>query len=308
MQKKYMGIFVLVLAIASIAFIIMYAKKNNSVTEEGKITVSTSFYPLYYLADQIGGNKAVVLNITPAGAEPHDFEPTPGDIARIENSKLLILQGPSLEVWGADVKKNLDLNQTMVVTVGEDLMTQKIVEDGENISDPHTWLSPKLASVMADKILAGFVSVDPMNTAYYEANNAKLKLELNTLDVEYKQGLANCVSRDIVTSHEAFGYLASAYGLNQVAISGVSPEAEPSPKELAEVADFVKKNGVKYIFFESLVSPKLSETIARETGAQTMVLDPIEGITEEDLANGEDYMTVMRSNLHNLKTVLECKV
>jgi zinc transport system substrate-binding protein len=307
MQKKYISILILVLAVVGVVLIVTHAKKNESITEEGKISVSTSFYPLYYLATEIGGDKAVVSNITPAGAEPHDFEPTPGDIARIENSKLLILQGASLEAWGTDVKKNIDMNHTMVITVGEDLMTQKVVEEGESITDPHTWLSPKLASAMADKILAGFIAVDPTNAAYYETNGAKLKAELTALDMEYKKGLASCASRDIVTSHAAFGYLASAYGLNQVAISGVSPDAEPSPKELAEVADFVKKNGVKYIFFESLVSPKLSETIARETGAETMVLDPIEGIAPEDLAKGVDYMAVMRSNLHNLETVLECK-
>ena len=204
-------------------------------------------------------------------------------------------------------KKNIDPNRTTVITVGQDLMTQNVVEDGTSIIDPHTWLAPPLAEKMADKILAGFVSIDPANEAYYQANETQLKADLASLDSEYKQGLASCASKNIVTSHAAFGYLATVYGLNQVPISGVSPDAEPSPKQLADVADFVKKNGVKYIFFESLVSPKLSETIARETGAQTMVLDPIEGIAPGDLAKGIDYMGVMRSNLKNLQTVLQCK-
>jgi zinc transport system substrate-binding protein len=160
---------------------------------------------------------------------------------------------------------------------------------------------------MTDKILAGFIAVDPTNTNYYQTNEVKLKADIATLDTEYKQRLANCVSKDIVTSHAAFGYLATTYGLTQVPISGLSPDAEPSPKQLADVADFVKKNNVKYIFFESLVSPKLSETIARETGTKTMVLDPIEGIIPEDLAKGYNYLTVMESNLKNLELVLQCK-
>ena len=306
-EKKYIVGLVLVIAFIGFLTLVVKHKGSVSVDNSNKIQVATSFYPLYYFASQIGGDKASVTNITPAGAEPHDYEPTPGDIAGIENSKLLVLQGTGLEAWGDNVKKNIDPNKTTVITAGQDLMTQNVVEDGTSVIDPHTWLAPTLAEKMSDKILAGFISVDPTNATYYQTNEAKLKVDLATLDAEYKQGLTSCVSKDIVTSHAAFGYLATIYGLSQVPISGLSPDAEPSPKQLADVADFVKKNGVKYIFFESLVSPKLSETIARETGTQTMVLDPIEGITPEDLAKGVDYMAVMRSNLKNLETVLQCK-
>jgi zinc transport system substrate-binding protein len=306
MQKKYLYIVSIVLITVAVVVLGVRSKKSASVSPEGTIAVSTSFYPLYYFADRIGGEMAHVVNITPAGSEPHDFEPTPKDIVRIEQSALLVLQGAHLETWGADIQKNIDTHRTKVVIAGEDLMTQNVVEDGESVIDPHTWLSPKLAIAMADKILSGFIAADPLHTEVYVANATKLKTDLATLDAEYTRGLAQCSSRNIVTSHAAFGYLASAYGLNQVAISGVSPEAEPSPKDLASVAEFVKKNGVKYIFFESLISPKLSETIARETGAQTLVLDPIEGIIPEDRAKGVDYMAVMRSNLSNLQTALEC--
>jgi zinc transport system substrate-binding protein len=307
MNKKYIsGLIVGIIFIGLFTLII----KNRSTTplvSSGKVQVVASFYPLYYFASQIGGDKANVLNITPAGAEPHDYEPTPSDIVSIENSKLLILQGTGLEAWGDNIKKNIDPKQTTILTVGQELMTQNVVEGETTVIDPHTWLSPPLASEMADKILAGFITTDPTNTTYYQTNEVKLKIDLATLDMEYKNGLVNCASKDIVTSHAAFGYLSTTYGLNQVPISGLSPDAEPSPKQLADVADFVKKNKVQYIFFESLVSPKLSETIARETGTKTMVLDPIEGITQEDLAKGDNYMTVMRSNLKNLETVLQCK-
>jgi zinc transport system substrate-binding protein len=307
MNKKYIiGIAIGIVCIALVALII---KTGNPIlkTSSGKIQVSTSFYPLYFFASQIGGNKADITNITPAGAEPHDYEPTPSDVASIENSNLLILNGGELEAWGDNIKKNIDPTHTAVITAGENLTNQRVVEDGEEIVDPHIWLAPPLASEMVDKILSGFIQSDPDNKNYYQTNAYKFKADLIGLDEEYKKGLATCASKDIVTSHAAFGYLATAYGLHQVPISGISPDAEPSQKQLAAVADFVKKNHVKYIFFESLLSPKLSETIARETGTTTMVLDPIEGITPEDLAKGSNYITVMRSNLQALKTALQCQ-
>jgi zinc transport system substrate-binding protein len=310
MDRKYIA--GVIFGIVFIGFLTLMVNQRNSVStvplvSSGKLRVMTSFYPLYFFANQIGGDKADVKNITPAGAEPHDYEPTPSDIASIENSNLLILNGGGLEVWGEDIKKNIDTKNTLVVIAGENLTNQQVMEDGENIIDPHIWLAPPLASLMVDKIVAGFISTDPTNKDYYQMNANKFKAELATLDTEYKQGLTNCASKDIVTSHAAFGYLSTIYGLHQVPISGLSPDAEPSPKQLADVADFVKKNKVQYIFFESLVSPKLSETIARETGTKTRVLDPIEGITPEDIAKGDNYMTVMRINLQALETVLQCK-
>ncbi len=287
--------------------LIINKKNSSSITSPDKIQVSTSFYPLYFFASQIGGDKADIKNVTPAGAEPHDYEPTPNDIASIENSNLLILNGGGLEAWGDDIKKNIDPSHTLVVTAGENLTNQKVVEAGKEIIDPHVWLAPPLASEMVDKIVAGFIQADAKNRDYYKQNAEKLKTELATLDTEYKNGLKSCASKDIVTSHAAFGYLSTIYGLHQVSITGISPDSEPSPKALADISAFAKKNGVKYIFFESLVSPKLSETVAREIGAKTMVLDPIEGISSEDLAKGDNYFTVMRSNLASLKIVLECK-
>lgn len=307
MNKKYIIGIVLGIALIGIFTLIIKARNSAPLTSSDKIQVSTSFYPLYFFANQIGGDKAGVKNITPAGAEPHDYEPTPNDIAAVENSDLLILNGGGLEAWGDDIKKNIDPSHTLVVTAGENLTNQKVAEGGKEIIDPHIWLAPPLASEMVDKIVTGFVQADAKNKDYYKQNANKLKTELATLDTEYKAGLKNCASKDIVTSHAAFGYLSTIYGLHQVSITGISPDSEPSAKDLANISAFAKQNGVKYIFFESLVSPKLSETVAREIGAKTMVLDPIEGISAEDLAKGDNYLTVMRSNLASLKIALECR-
>ncbi|MFZ2949497.1 MAG: zinc ABC transporter substrate-binding protein [Desulfuromonadaceae bacterium] len=304
MNMKYIAAIVGFLVIGILGYFLV--GHTPSATPEGKISVVASFYPMYFFASQIGGDRADVINVTPAGGEPHDYEPTAQDMTKIESANLVVLNGGGLEAWGDSVKQNIDPQKTTLVTVGEGLTTRRVVEDGEDIVDPHVWLSPVLAEQIADKIEQGYAKADPANADYYAKNATNLKAKLVQLDTDYKQGLASCQRKDIITSHAAFGYLGATYGLNQVPISGLSPEAEPSAKDLATVADFARKNGVKYIFFESLVSPKLSQTIATEIGAQTLVLDPIEGIAADDLAAGQDYMSVMRSNLANLKIALQC--
>lgn len=299
---------IILLVIAAILIISSFSLLNNSKkdSQNGKLKVTTSFYPLYFFSQQIGGEKASVSNITPAGAEPHDYDPTTGDIARIENSQLLVLNG-GVEAWGDKIKQTLSGKKTVIVVAGEKLLTRQLEEAGQNIQDPHVWLDPSLAKEEVANILAGFEKVDPANKSYYQKNASDLDVKLDSLDKQLKDGLVSCQKKDIVTSHAAFGYLASRYGLNQVPIAGLSPDAEPSSKQLADVSDFAKKNGVNYIFFESLVSPKLSDTIAREIGAKTLVLDPLEGISGDDLKAGKDYFSIMKQNLANLRVALQCK-
>lgn len=306
MKAKYIiGIVFLVCLLGGLILL------NNRVSSPGnkgaKIAVVASFYPLYYFSERIGGDRADVYNLTPAGVEPHDYEPTARDMALIESSNLLILNGGNLEVWGDNIKNNLNPKQTVLVVAGEDLFNERLIEGSESIVDPHIWLSPLLAEEMINKILDGFQASDPTNTSYYTANAEALKEDLRHLNADYLVGLKNCVLNDIVTSHASFGYLAATYNLRQISIAGLSPLAEPSSKEIGVVAKLAKERGVKYIFFESLVSPKLSETIATEIGAQTLVLNPLEGLTRAEINAGKNYFTEMRDNLNNLKIALECR-
>ncbi len=295
---------VVLFAVLVIVALLSFNKKeeNNS----SKIKVVTSFYPLYFFTSQIVGDKAVVSNITPSGAEPHEYEPTARDMATIEGSNLLILNGGGLESWGKNIRSNINADKTKIVMAGEDLTTMALIKEEQKVVDPHIWLSPILAQQMIDSIESGLSQVDPNNTLYYESNAKNLKEKLSVLDEEFKQGLSTCGDKNIVTSHSAFAYLAREYNLNQVSIAGLSPEEEPSSKQMADIAKFAKDNNVKYIFFESLISPKLSETMAKEIGAQTLVLNPIEGLTEEEINSGKDYFTEMRNNLANLKIALQC--
>ncbi|HUD09243.1 MAG TPA: zinc ABC transporter substrate-binding protein [Patescibacteria group bacterium] len=304
MNKKLivlLGILVLIFAA-----VLLFNFGSTRKVSNGKLQVTASFYPMYFFASRIGGDKADVISITPASAEPHDYEPTTQDLIRIQNSNMLVLNGGALEAWGNKIKGQLPAN-VLVVTAGEGLANKQLNENGQTIQDPHIWLDPILAKKEVVVIEKGFEKIDSKDTSYFQANAQKLNSDLDALNTEYSHAFTNCAQTDFVTSHAAFGYLGRQYGINQIPISGVSPDEEPSTQKLVEITNLVKAKNIKVIFFESLVSPKLSDTIANETGAKAMVLDPIEGLTKDEIANGQNYLTIMRQNLNNLQIALQCQ-
>jgi zinc transport system substrate-binding protein len=297
----------LVIALFFLGAFLWTGSKESPVPEESqKIKVATSFYPLYFFAKSVGGDKVDVFNITPAGAEPHDYELTTADRIKIQKSRLLVLNG-GVEPWGDKISQTLNANNVKVVIAGESILTRQINEGESSVVDPHVWLDPILAKVEVAKITDGLVAVDGKDSGYFRDMQNQLDAKLDGLDKSYREGLAACQLKDIVTSHAAFGYLAARYNLGQVAIAGLSPDEEPSSQKLAEVANFAAKNKIEYIFFESLVSPKLSVTIASEVGAKTMVLNPLEGLSGEDTRAGRDYFSVAKDNLNNIKIALKCQ-
>lgn len=307
MNKKSIVILVLIALVATAGYLLSRGREAQDAGDSGsgKVRVAASFYPLYFVASRIGGERVEAVNLTPAGAEPHDYELSPRDIAFVEKSRLLVLCGGNLEAWGEDVASGRQAGS--VVYAGEGLMTGAMEEDGETSVDPHVWLSPALYAKVAEKVAGALESIDPEGAAYYRGNLAAFEAEAAALDTAFRTGLANCGKKEIVTSHDAFGYLASAYDLTQVSIAGLSPDAEPSPRQMTEVARFAREHEVKYIFFESMVSPELARTIAEEVGAATLVLNPLEGLSGEEMAAGKDYFSEMESNLFNLRLALECE-
>lgn len=267
-------------------------------TSEGfpeRFKIYTTLYPLYDFTKKIVGDKAVVENIVPAGAEPHDFEPSPKRIAEIYDAGVFIFLGEPMEPWAKKIEDRLRQKGVIVVEAGKGLIKN---------NDPHIWLDPILAKEISRRIYDAVIIADSSNKSFYEKNLQDLEKKFDELDYRYSDILSKAIRKDIITSHAAFGYLAERYGLNQIAIKGLSPQEEPSPKKMAELVELCKKRDVKYIFFESLTSPKLSETLAREVGAQTLVLNPIGGLTKEDINTGEDYFSIMEKNLSNLKKAL----
>ncbi len=313
-RGQIIGLVAVLAAVVAIGVFVYNASREDKGANSGKLQVTASFYPMAYLAERIGGEYVSVTNLTPAGSEPHDFEPSARDIAKIQDADVLVLNG-GVEVWGNRVASQLADTNVHIVVAGEGLQTMEATEDGheeeeeeheDGSTDPHIWLDPVLYKQQAARVAEAFIVKDSENAGVYRANLATLSDELDALDGEYRAGLSSCVAKEFVTSHTAFAYLAVRYNLHQVAISGISPDTEPSPAELAKVADFAREHGVTHIFFETLVSPRLSETIANEVGAQTLVLNPLEGLNKEDLASGKSYLSVMRENLSNLRVALQC--
>ncbi len=300
--SRALGI-VVVLAAVALVFYFLVTRENKITPPDDRLTVSTSFYPLTFLVEGIAGDLAIVNTITPAGAEPHEYEPTTQDLVAIEKSKLLFLNGAGFESWAEGY---VSAGAT-IVPVADTLVTQNFVA-GESVArDPHVWLDPTLAKASAQIVLDALVAADPGHEQEYKVNAETFLKQFDDLDAAFQAGLATCARRDIVTGHAAFGYLAARYTLTQVPISGLSPDEEPSPRRMAEVAEFVKNSGVEYIFFESLVNPELAVTIANEVGVKTLVLNPLEGLTPDEVSQGKNYFTEMRQNLAHLRTALQCQ-
>lgn len=304
MQKKYILASILIIALALAVIRVFVLSPKQTPTSSDTVGVAASFYPLAYLAQEIGGSLVQVTNVTPAGVEPHDFEPSPRDINNIYKTKLFIFNGGSIDTWAGKIRPTLETQG--IAAIDMIFETRDLLPNPDTI-DPHLWLDPNIMSREADAVASALIRIDPAHAQEYNRNKNRLQKNLAILDEEYRAGLANCQLREIITSHDAFGYLANRYDFKVLSILGLSPEEEPSPKKIAEISQLAKSRGIKYIFFESLVSPKLAQTIADEIGAHTLVLNPIEGLLEQDTKNNEDYITLMQKNLANLKIAMICQ-
>ena len=277
--------------------------------ESGQLQVAATTYPLVFFAEQVGGPEAKVVQMIPPGVEPHNWEPSPRDIVAIEQSDVFVFNGAGLEPWGERVAESLKGKSTIVVEATEGLELIEASggdEHGNKGLDPHVWLSPTLAKLQVRHIANALALADPNNRSRYERNAGKLEDRLEQLGEQFHRGLAQCRTNRFITSHAAFGYLAEEFGLEQVSIAGLSPDARPNPARMAALSELVKEMGGKYIFFETLASPALSETLAQEVGAETLPLNPLEGLTPEEVQAGSDYLSVMQENLANLRVALEC--
>lgn len=269
--------------------------------QEGKLTVFTSIYPIYDFTSRIAKDKAQVYNMTPSGTEPHDWEPTPSDIAGLEAADLLIYNGAGLEHWVDAVTASLESDSLRVVQASEDIG----LISGESESDPHVWLSVKNAKKQAETIKNALIDADPDNAQAYNDNYAAFAAELDELDKQYSEALSALENRRLIVSHEAFGYLCGDYGLTQMGISGLAGESEPDPGKMADIIRYARENGISTIFYESLSSPKTAQAIADEIGGSAAPLNPLETLSAEQISSGADYISVMRDNLNTIVEALK---
>ncbi|HZN13697.1 MAG TPA: zinc ABC transporter substrate-binding protein [Acidimicrobiales bacterium] len=261
---------------------------------DGRPNVVASFYPLAYAADRIGGDHVRVQNLTAPGVEPHDIELSPRQVDQIDAARLVFVLGRDFQPAVERVAKGH--------RGGIALLDQLRVAG----DDPHVWLDPVLMEGVVGRIGIALRNADPVNGEDYVAHVNSLLDDLIALDGRYRTGLAHCARTEIVTNHEAFGRLAARYGLTQRAVTGLSPEAEPSPARLAELTDLIRRAGVTTVFTEELVSPRVAQALAREAGVRTEVLNPIEGLTKAQAKRGATYLTLMDTNLAKLRQALDC--
>ncbi len=286
----------------AMAALLMMGSLNGCAQEKGGLNVVASFYPMADFASKIGGDRVTVTTMVPSGTEPHDWEPSPKDIVGLERAGVFVYNGAGMEHWVQDVLNSLGNKGLIAVEAAKGVT---LLNEGDGESDPHVWLDPENAKVEMGNIRDALTQADPDGKAVYEANYQKCAAELDKLDAEYRATLQNLKNRDVVVAHAAYGYLCQAYGLNQTAIEGLSPDSEPDPARVAEIIDFARQHSVRVIFFEEMVSPKVAQSIADQVGAETGVLSPLEGLTEEETAAGDEYFSVMRRNLEVIKAALE---
>lgn len=299
--------------IVLLAAVLLAASCGAEQTESGRIEVVAAFYPVAEATERVGGEDVEVTNLTPAGAEPHDIELTSSQLDRVIDADVVLYLGrgfqPALEQA---------LPQATGVVV--DLLEGQRLEEGEahdhdegeeeahedEAVDPHIWLDPLRWAEVVERVADVLVEVDPEGAGSYADRADAYAAELEALHADFAAGLADCDRRLVVTSHAAFSYLAGRYGLEEQAVSRIAPEAEPAPDRLAELADLIEREGVTTVYTETRASPQVARTLARETGVTVSTLDPIEGLTTEQIDRGEDYASVMRQNLEALRDGLGC--
>ena len=309
------------------------AKKGVVEAGRKRITVVTTLFPLYDFARTIGQDKVDVSLLLPPGVEAHSFEPRPGDIVRINTADVFVYTGRFMEPWAADFLQSLTNKALIVVDASKGISLlettdqheeEAAAEDGHEVAregvpapaehqygryDPHIWLDFSNAQKMVDTLCAALVEKDPPNRDSYLKNAADYKRKLESLDQEYRQALARCKYHTLIhAGHFAFGYMAKRYSLTFLsAYKGFSPDAEPTPRDISELIEKTKQSGVKYVYFEELISPRVAQTLAAEAGVQLLSLNGAHNVSKDTLARGDTFLSIMQRNLESLRKGLECQ-
>lgn len=318
-MKMQKGLLLIGTVVLSVLLTACGGQEKKEASSNDKIQVMTTFYPMYEFTKQVVGNKGDVELLIPAGTEPHDFEPSAKDLAKISDADVFVYNSPELETWTDNLTDTIDTKKTEIIQASKNITlmdgaehdheeahddhdAKEHEEDGHDHDlDPHVWLDPVLAIKEVETIRDQLSKKYPEDQATFEKNAANYIDELKTLDEDYQAGFKAAKNKTFVTQHAAFGYLAKQYGLTQEAIAGISPDQEPSPSRLSELKHYVDDHQVKVIYFEENASSKVAETLSKETGVKLKVLNPLESLTEKQIKNGEDYVSVMRENLDALK-------
>lgn len=325
-MKKNVIVPVVILIVIIVAILIGFSLKNDKEVKGDKVSVVTTLFPLYDFAKEIGGDKVQVSLLLPPGVEAHAYEPKPSDIVKINGSDLFVYTGKFMEPWAEDVIKSITNKNTKIVDSSTEIVMMKEAEgahkeehEDEHVEekeehghehggvDPHIWLDFDNSKIIVSNILKALTEKDPVNADYYKANASLYIEKLSKLDESYNNTLSTCKTREIVYGgHYAFGYLAKKYNLEYVSAQGFSPDSEPTAKDMIALVDQIKNDNINYVFYEELASPKIAETLSRETDSKLLLLNGAHNLSKEEMENGVSFLSIMEKNLSNLKTGLNC--
>lgn len=290
---------------------------NSEPAKSDKIKIVTSLFPLYDFSKNIAKDRADVTLLLPPGLEPHSFEPKPSDMMWLINSDIFVYTNKHMEPWAEDIIKGTENKKLLVIDSSKNIIFAESSETNEkkhgskekhSEADPHIWLDFDNAKIMVDNILEGIIKNDPANKDFYKNNADEYKSKLDLLDKKYKEGLAGCKKNIFINSgHSAFGYIAKKYGLKYISVYGLSPDSEPTSKNLIKISKTLKENGLSHIFYEELVMPRMAQTIAKETDAKLLFLHGAHNISKEDFDKGISFISLMEENLENLRKGLQCR-
>lgn len=309
-MKKILLVFLSVITMISA---VACSSGNNTAKDNGKINVYTTVFPIYDFTRNIGKDKININYVVPPGVEPHDYEITPKLMKDIQNANLLIKNGLGLDSFADKIKSE---NKLQIVdasegikplTYDEEQNHEKENHESHNHGqyDPHVWLNVDLAMKECENIKNALIKADEKNKDFYEKNYNEYIEKLKKLKSNYDENLKDKKNKSIIVSHGAYGYLCDEYKINQISITGISPNQEPSLSKISEIANYAKKNNIKYILFDGLVNPNVAKTIADEANIKTTVLYSIDNISKKDFDNNKDYISLMNKNLETLNLVLK---
>ncbi len=316
-MKKALFIFGLIASVGLGVYLLSNSmQKSQAVT--GKISVVTTLFSQYDFAKVIGGDHVEVTLLLPPGVEAHAYEPKPSDITKINNARVFVYTGASMEPWAQDIIegvdkkiKIVDASNGVVLMKGEEGTEHEAEHEAEHHHDgvdPHIWLDFDNAKIMSENIAKALMEVDPRNAEYYQTNVKLFQLKLTELDTTYRKTLSACSSKSIIYGgHYAFGYLAKRFGLEYVSAQGFIPNDEPTAKDMIDLVDQIKKDSIQYIFYEELTSSKIAETLAKETNTKLLLLNGAHNLSRDDFESGKSYISLMEDNLKNLAIGLECQ-
>jgi zinc transport system substrate-binding protein len=312
MKRICLGLLVFCLSVVLLA-----CQKKEAAAPDGapkKLTVVTTLFPLYDFARAVAGDKATIQLLLPPGVEPHSFEPKPEDMVRVSKADLVVYTNEHMEPWAVKILQTIASKPVVVdaskgvalLKAGPEEAAEPGAPDHGGV-DPHIWLDFANARVMVQNIADGLIAKDPANKAFYAANALAYQGELSKLDEEYRAGLSRCEKKMFLHGgHFAFGYLAKRYGLSYRSAQAINPDSEPTPTKIAQLIREMRSNGLKYVYCEELLSPATAEMIARETGAQVLLLNAAHNIGKEDFEKQVSFVSLMRQNLVNLRKGLQC--